>query len=77
MNDEPTTAVIQRWLDALQGDAPAEPLIRQLLERAVDRFGTLDEWLTGDESQRFTGETLCAIAGRYDPERSNLHGGEV
>jgi len=41
MNDEPTTAVIQRCLDALQGDAPAEPLIRALLERAVERLRLL------------------------------------
>ena len=38
MNEEPTTAVIQRCLDALQGDAPAEPLVRDLLERAVGRL---------------------------------------
>jgi RNA polymerase sigma factor (sigma-70 family) len=41
MNDEPTTAVIQRCLDALQGDAPAQPLIRALLERAVERLRLL------------------------------------
>jgi len=38
MNDEPTTAAIQRCLDALQGDAAVEPLIRDLLERAVRRL---------------------------------------
>jgi RNA polymerase sigma factor (sigma-70 family) len=41
MADEPTTAVIQRCLDALQGDASAEPLIRDLLERAVSRLRLL------------------------------------
>src|SRR6516164_7034023 len=41
MNEEPTTAVIQRCLDALQGDTPAEPLIRHLLERAVRRLRLL------------------------------------
>src|SRR4030095_4265993 len=41
MNDEPTTAVIQRCLEACQGDAPAEPLIRALLERAVERLRLL------------------------------------
>jgi RNA polymerase sigma factor (sigma-70 family) len=41
MPDEPTTAVIQRCLDALQGDAPAEPLVRALLERAVSRLRLL------------------------------------
>src|SRR5579864_8035402 len=41
MNEEPTTAVIQRCLDALQGDTSAEPLIRDLLERAVSRLRLL------------------------------------
>jgi RNA polymerase sigma-70 factor (ECF subfamily) len=41
MNEEPTTAAIQRCLDALQGDTPAEPLIRDLLERAVRRLRLL------------------------------------
>jgi RNA polymerase sigma-70 factor (ECF subfamily) len=38
MNEQRTTAVIQRYLDQLQGDTPAEPVIRELLERAVDRL---------------------------------------
>ena len=38
MNEQRTTAVIQRYLDELQGDTPAEPVIRDLLERAVDRL---------------------------------------
>jgi RNA polymerase sigma-70 factor (ECF subfamily) len=38
MHEEPTTAVIQRYLDALPGDnTAAEPVIRELLERAVGR----------------------------------------
>jgi RNA polymerase sigma factor (sigma-70 family) len=41
MNEEPTTAAIQRCLDALQGDQGAEPLIRDLLERAVQRLRLL------------------------------------
>ena len=41
MNEEPTTAAIQRCLDALQGDMSAEPLIRDLLERAVRRLRLL------------------------------------
>src|SRR5688572_1170373 len=32
---KPTTAVIQRYLDALPEDATAEPVVRELLERAV------------------------------------------
>lgn len=41
MNDEPTTAAIQRYLDALHGDQEVEPLIRDLLERAVQRLRLL------------------------------------
>src|SRR4029450_751627 len=41
MNEEPTTAVIQRYLDALQSDTVAEPVIRDLLERAVHRLRLL------------------------------------
>ena len=38
MPDENTTVVVQRYLDALAGDAPAEPIIRALLERSVCRL---------------------------------------
>jgi RNA polymerase sigma-70 factor (ECF subfamily) len=41
MPDEPTTAVIQRYLDALPEGAAAEPVIRVLLERAVGRLRLL------------------------------------
>jgi RNA polymerase sigma-70 factor (ECF subfamily) len=41
MNEEPTTAVIQRYLDALPEDDTAEPVIRELLERAVGRLRLL------------------------------------
>ena len=41
MHEEPTTAVIQRYLDALPGDTAAEPIIRELLERAVGRLRLL------------------------------------
>jgi len=41
MTEKPTTAAIQRCLDALQEDASAEPLIRDLLERAVRRLRLL------------------------------------
>jgi RNA polymerase sigma-70 factor (ECF subfamily) len=41
MNEEPTTAIIQRYLDALPGDAAAEPIVRGLLERAVGRLRLL------------------------------------
>src|SRR5262245_14402964 len=41
MDDEPPTVIIQHYLDALPGDAAAEPIIRELLERAVGRLRLL------------------------------------
>jgi RNA polymerase sigma factor (sigma-70 family) len=41
MNEQPTTAVIQRCLDALHGDSAVEPLIRDLLEQATRRLRLL------------------------------------
>jgi RNA polymerase sigma factor (sigma-70 family) len=41
MDKESTTAVVQRYLDALAGDAPAEPIIREVLGRAVRRLERL------------------------------------
>jgi RNA polymerase sigma-70 factor (ECF subfamily) len=38
--DQPTT-VVQRYLDELAGDSPAEPIIRALLDRAVRRLHLL------------------------------------
>ena len=41
MMPDRTTAVVQRCLDALAGDTPAEPIIRALLDRAVGRLELL------------------------------------
>jgi RNA polymerase sigma factor (sigma-70 family) len=41
MNEQPTTFVIQRYLDALQEGTAAEPIIRDLLDRAVRRLRLL------------------------------------
>jgi RNA polymerase sigma-70 factor (ECF subfamily) len=41
MSDEHTTAVVQRYLDELAGDAAAEPIVRVLLDRAVRRLHLL------------------------------------
>jgi hypothetical protein len=41
MPEAPTTVVIQRYLDALPGDPAAEPVVRELLERAVGRLRLL------------------------------------
>jgi RNA polymerase sigma factor (sigma-70 family) len=44
MAEEQTTIAVQRYLDELagvSGDAPAEPIIRALIERSVDRLRLL------------------------------------
>jgi RNA polymerase sigma-70 factor (ECF subfamily) len=41
MPDENTTVIVQRYLDALPGDTTGEPMIRELLERAVGRLRLL------------------------------------
>ena len=41
MAEEQTTAAVQRYLDELDGDSPADPVIRALLERAVGRLHVL------------------------------------
>jgi len=41
MAEARTTAVIQRYLDELGGDSPAEPIVRALLDRAVRRLHVL------------------------------------
>jgi RNA polymerase sigma-70 factor (ECF subfamily) len=41
MSEENTTAAVQRYLNALAGDAPADVIVRALLERAVGRLRLL------------------------------------
>jgi RNA polymerase sigma-70 factor (ECF subfamily) len=41
MHQEPTTVMIQRYLDALPGDSVAEPVVRELLEQAAGRLRLL------------------------------------
>ena len=41
MAEEHTTAVVQRYLDALGGDTPAEPIIQALMAQAVSRLRLL------------------------------------
>ncbi|MDG3005409.1 RNA polymerase sigma factor [Paludisphaera mucosa] len=41
MSQERTTAVVQRYLDELDGDSPAEPIVRALLDRSVQRLRLL------------------------------------
>jgi RNA polymerase sigma-70 factor (ECF subfamily) len=41
MSQDHTTAVVQRYLDDLGGDSPAEPIVRAMLDRAVRRLHLL------------------------------------
>jgi RNA polymerase sigma factor (sigma-70 family) len=41
MLEEHTTAVVQRYLNELAADSPAEPIVRALLERAAHRLHVL------------------------------------
>ena len=41
MNEEQTTAAVQRYLDELAGESPPEPVVRALLDRAVRRLHQL------------------------------------
>jgi RNA polymerase sigma-70 factor (ECF subfamily) len=41
MSEGNTTAVVQRYLDELAGDSPAEPIVRALLDRALPRLHLL------------------------------------
>ena len=54
MHEEPTTAIIQRYLDALPGDPAAERLIRELLDRAVGRLRLLCASLLHRDYPRLT-----------------------
>src|SRR5262249_60392189 len=54
MSDEPTTAAVQRYLDALAGDQPAEPIVRALLDRSVRRLQHLCASLLYRKYRRLT-----------------------
>jgi RNA polymerase sigma factor (sigma-70 family) len=41
MSEERTSVAVQRYLDALAGDQPAEPIVRALLDRSVRRLQLL------------------------------------
>ncbi len=72
MNEEHTTAVVQRYLDELGGDSPAEPIVRALLDRAVRRLHLLCATLLHRSYPRLTrpplnlqaDELLGAVAER-------------
>jgi RNA polymerase sigma-70 factor (ECF subfamily) len=54
MASEPTSAVVQRYLDALAADAPADPVIRELLDQAVCRLRLLGATLLHRSYPRLT-----------------------
>jgi RNA polymerase sigma factor (sigma-70 family) len=54
MSTEHTTAVVQRYLDALDGNQPAEPIVRALLDRSVQRLQLLCGNLLYREYRRLT-----------------------
>ena len=54
MNTEHTTAIVQRYLEALDGDEPAEPIVRALLDRSVRRLQLLCGNLLYREYRRLT-----------------------
>ena len=72
MSEEHTTAVVQRYLDELAGDSPAEPIVRALLDRAVRRLHLLCATLLHRSYPRLTqpplnlqaDELLGAVAER-------------
>jgi RNA polymerase sigma-70 factor (ECF subfamily) len=54
MPEESTTAIVQRYLDELAGEAPAEPIVRQLLDRAFLRLQRLCAMLLHHDYPRLT-----------------------
>src|ERR1700722_10356690 len=54
MSEEHTTAAVQRYLNALAGDKPAEPIVRALLDRAVRRLQLLCANLLHRKYRRLT-----------------------
>jgi RNA polymerase sigma factor (sigma-70 family) len=58
MPDDNTTAVVQRYLGELKGDSPADPIVRQLLDRAVLRLQRLCATLLHRDYPRLTRSPL-------------------
>jgi RNA polymerase sigma-70 factor (ECF subfamily) len=54
MSAQHTTAVVQRYLNALAGDRPAEPIVRALLDRSVRRLQVLCANLLHRKYRRLT-----------------------
>ncbi|HJZ91960.1 MAG TPA: sigma-70 family RNA polymerase sigma factor [Gemmataceae bacterium] len=65
MPEGQTTAVVQRYLDALAGDTPAEPIIRELLERVVRRLRLLGATMLHRSYPRLTRPPLNLQADEF------------
>src|SRR5579862_5480193 len=85
MREECTTAVVQRYLDELAGDSPAEPIVRALLDQAVRRLHLLCATLLYRSYPRLTqaplnlqaDELLGAVAERLLKALRDYHPGNV
>jgi RNA polymerase sigma factor (sigma-70 family) len=81
MSAEHTTAAVQRYLNALAGDQPAEPIVRALLDRAVRRLHLLCANLLYRNYRRLTlpplnlhpDEMLSAVVERLLKAMSTVH----
>jgi hypothetical protein len=68
MHEEPTTAAIQRYLDALPADADAEPIIRDLLVWSVYLRKRIREVaLNGESRGRSFGLVRLDLLLQIDP----------
>src|SRR5690349_3434453 len=61
MGEEPTTAAVQRFLNELAGDTPPEPIVRDLLDRAVRRLQLLSAALLHRSYPRLTQPPLNLV----------------
>src|SRR5258707_12294702 len=62
MSEEHTTILVQRYLDELAGDSPAEPIVPALLDRAVRRLHMLCATLLHRRYPRLTHQPLTLQA---------------
>src|SRR6516225_4495938 len=65
VSEDQTTAVVQRYLDELAGDSPAEPIVRALLDRAVRRLHLLCATLLHRSYPRLTRPPLNVQADQH------------
>jgi RNA polymerase sigma-70 factor (ECF subfamily) len=81
MSAEQTTAAVQRYLNALAGDQPAEPIVRALLDRSVRRLQLLCASLLYRNYRRLTlpplnlqpDEVLSAVVERLLKALRSVH----